>query len=127
MSKEASRKILENVKGGSGMESLLIEGLEETHKVMRPGSGVNQMVSITTRTAADNMAIFEIDPASRRVDLWQWVQHEVTVATTEAVYGPTNPYRDKDFEQAFWYVPSSIMMASVTLLLTETGTLPKIR
>ena len=70
LSKEASRKILENVKEGTGVESLLIEGLDETHKVMRPGSGVNQMVSITTQTAADNMRIFEIDPASRRIDLY---------------------------------------------------------
>lgn len=31
-----------------------------------------------------------------------WVQHEITVATTECVYGPSNPYRDSEIEKAFW-------------------------
>jgi len=38
------------------------------------------------------------------VDLVAWIQHEITIATTEAVYGPGNLYRDPEVESGFWYV-----------------------
>ena len=38
----------------------------------------------------------------RVIDLWLWVRHEMTMATTEAVYGPMNPYRDVEAEKGGW-------------------------
>ena len=102
MSKEANKKLLENLQGVHGKESLLLKGLDETHKVMKPGNGITPMVSIAAQTAAGHMEELETNSSSRRIDLWEWVRHEITVATTEAVYGPTNPYRDTDVEHAFW-------------------------
>ncbi|RAL61937.1 hypothetical protein DID88_002426 [Monilinia fructigena] len=48
-------------------------------------------------------------------NLWAWVQHEITVATTESVYGPMNPYRDAKVEAGFWNFADD----SITLLLTK--------
>ena len=39
---------------------------------------------------------------SSKIDLWEWVRHVVTIATTESTYGPMNPFKDKDVEEAFW-------------------------
>lgn len=36
-----------------------------------------------------------------QVELWSWVNHETTLSITESVYGPKNPFRDQDVEQAF--------------------------
>ncbi|CAD6443018.1 f1d124c8-70e3-4456-accf-40de68c5b032 [Sclerotinia trifoliorum] len=48
------------------------------------------------------------------IGLWAWVQHEITVATTESIYGPANPYRDAKVEAGFWDFAND----SITLLLT---------
>lgn len=36
------------------------------------------------------------------VKLFEWVRKQITLATTDSVYGPGNPYRDSAIEQAFW-------------------------
>lgn len=35
------------------------------------------------------------------IDFWAWTNHTMIQATTEAVYGPGNPFREKDFEDAW--------------------------
>lgn len=36
-----------------------------------------------------------------RLRFWEWAHHEIFMATTEAVYGPLNPYRKKSVEDAW--------------------------
>ena len=47
---------------------------------------------------------FGTNKAAYSIDLWSWVQREITIATTESVYGPTNPYRILEVMGSFWYV-----------------------
>lgn len=35
------------------------------------------------------------------VDFWAWTHHVIVQATTEAVYGPANPFRERAFEDAW--------------------------
>ena len=35
------------------------------------------------------------------IKLYEWTRHEMLMATTEAVFGPKNPYRDPAVEQAW--------------------------
>lgn len=37
-------------------------------------------------------------------DLYQWCRDAITAASTDAVYGPLNPYKDKEVVDAWWYV-----------------------
>ncbi|KAJ4393374.1 hypothetical protein N0V93_002582 [Gnomoniopsis smithogilvyi] len=37
------------------------------------------------------------------VDFWSWTHHVMVQATTEAVYGPANPFREAAFEEAWNY------------------------
>ena len=84
---------------------LLLEGLNATHRAMAPGPGFQEMLHTANQTIAEDLnALSKRDTAHMRVDLWQWVKHEVTHATTESVYGPMNPYRDSAVEKGFWYV-----------------------
>jgi hypothetical protein len=39
------------------------------------------------------------------IDLWKWVEHNISLATSGAIYGPMNPYRDPEIEQGLRYVP----------------------
>jgi hypothetical protein len=38
----------------------------------------------------------------QNVNLFEWVQHQITLATTNSIYGSGNPFRDSGIEQAFW-------------------------
>jgi hypothetical protein len=51
------------------------------------------------------------------VDLCEWVQHEMVMATTEAFYGSKNPYRDGGVEEGFWYVVFALAVLLLLLLL----------
>ncbi|KAL2822899.1 cytochrome P450 [Aspergillus granulosus] len=51
-----------------------------------------------------------IDELAKRdeVDLYGWCQHAITAASTEASYGPANPYQEKSVEDGFWAFESNI-------------------
>lgn len=40
-------------------------------------------------------------------DLYKWSQDAITAASTDATYGPLNPYGNKEVADAFWYVGSN--------------------
>lgn len=38
----------------------------------------------------------------KAVQLFEYIRHEITMASTESVYGPQNPFRDPVIEDSFW-------------------------
>lgn len=36
------------------------------------------------------------------VELYDWIQHVVTISATTGFYGPQNPYKDPQHEKDFW-------------------------
>jgi hypothetical protein len=36
------------------------------------------------------------------VDYWKWCRHIITMASTDAAYGPANPFKEKVVEDGFW-------------------------
>jgi hypothetical protein len=34
--------------------------------------------------------------------LARWLRNTITIATTNSVYGPQNPYKDQSVQDAFW-------------------------
>ncbi|KAJ5115091.1 cytochrome P450 [Penicillium alfredii] len=50
------------------------------------------------------------------LDLYSWCQHAITVASTDATYGPLNPYKDKVVEDAFWDFESNLTPLLVNIL-----------
>ena len=85
-------------------QGLLLDGLNATHRAMAPGQGFEDLLLAASKTiTADLNALSERVAGRMDIDLWEWVRHEVTHATTEGVYGPMNPYRDPAVESGFWY------------------------
>jgi hypothetical protein len=104
LSKEASDKLLANLPHKQEDPGLFIKGMSATHKAMMPGESIDYMTLVAAKVAAASLERFETDETARRIDLWNWVQHEMTLETTESVYGPANPYRDPEVENGFWQV-----------------------
>lgn len=106
LSKDASRKLVANLEPPSEKPSLLIDGLKATQQSISSLGGVDDMICAAAdvvKARLDNLEK-EVGNKASSKDLWAWVQHEITVATTESVYGPMNPYRDPKVEAGFWYV-----------------------
>lgn len=104
LSEDAGDRLLKNLHPGQSGNSMLLEGMKAAHKALMPGDSINHMVRIAAQTAAAAMDEMETNKraGANEVDLWSWVQHEITMATTESVYGPSNPYRDPEVEEAWW-------------------------
>ncbi|KAL4884084.1 hypothetical protein BJY04DRAFT_215520, partial [Aspergillus karnatakaensis] len=89
-------------------------GLELLREKKAGGGGVNQAINHAMHPTLtgkpldrmnERMVKFLtplIDELAKldRVDLYAWCTHAITLASTEASYGPLNPYRDRKIEDA---------------------------
>ncbi|PQE30997.1 cytochrome p450 protein [Rutstroemia sp. NJR-2017a WRK4] len=118
LSPAASKKLVANLEPASKARSLLINGLEVTQRAVSPVWGLDEMIRIaadTTQVRLDSLA--RVENEGLTVNLWNWIQHEITVATTESVYGSANPYRDSKVEAGFWDFADDNLMLMLTKVL----------
>ncbi|KAI0894406.1 cytochrome P450 oxidoreductase [Annulohypoxylon nitens] len=75
------------------------------HKAIRPalgpGPGLDNMLSETFK-AMESSLNRQSKYNSAEFDLFQWVRHQIILATTTGEYGPRNPFLNPAVEQA-WY------------------------
>ena len=102
MSRGACEKLLEHIEGTPGTQSLLLEGMKATHTAMMPGKELDVMIKTAVLALHSSLEKFKTNSKASRVNLWDWVQYEMTIVTTESVYGPMNPYRDPKVVSSFW-------------------------
>ena len=82
------------------------------HPPLAPGPGLNRMNGVMVQRVSEYMEL--IKPSigmSSKIKLAEWVRHHVTLATTDAAYGPHNPFRNPEVENAFWYVWNPIVVS----------------
>ncbi|KAF1993623.1 putative cytochrome P450 [Amniculicola lignicola CBS 123094] len=73
------------------------------HKALNPGETLNELNRAMISRVCDFVDTIQRPPAeSINVNLAEWLRHHLTAATTDAVYGPHNPFRDQAVEKAFW-------------------------
>ena len=101
ISSEAGLRIMTNVHGEEDGPSLFWDGIMFLTKVLKPGSGLDAMNRAMVQRISKSLNELG-DKESSTVDLWKWVRHIITMATTESTYGPMNPYKDEEVEKAFW-------------------------
>ncbi|GAB1206328.1 hypothetical protein APSETT445_005013 [Aspergillus pseudonomiae] len=79
------------------------------------GGGLDQMNGkmITALNTIINQLASQPDTV---VDLYEWCCHAVTVASTDAIYGPLNPYRSESNRQAFWAIESNLSLLMMNTL-----------
>ena len=105
MSKPAADALMENLEPGTpDQHGGLVHGLQLLRHALTPQNGLNDLVTGVTAVMNSRLDALHTGPSASPVDLWAWVQHEITVATTEGIYGEDNPYHDRKVENGFWYV-----------------------
>ncbi|KAF2118645.1 cytochrome P450 [Lophiotrema nucula] len=87
---------------------------------LRPGSSLDAMNRIMIENISGSTnALAKRTPT--RINLAKWLRREITLATTNAVYGPENPYADEENEQAFWTYEQHIMLFMIGILPSITA------
>ena len=99
-SREAEKIVLNNIDLADGAWGLWHDAITGVHKSLAPGEGLDLM----NRTMIENVTntMNQLTSPMPKIHLHSWLRHELAYATTEAVYGPENPFRDPTVEQSFW-------------------------
>jgi hypothetical protein len=91
-------RVTETRKGGGGANQKVIQAI---HNVLLAPATMNAMVErmvVNLQSRIDELA----DSADAVTELTSWCRSAISTASTDAVYGDQNPYRDPKLEQAFW-------------------------
>ncbi|KAL3483061.1 cytochrome P450 [Aspergillus germanicus] len=82
--------------GGGGGNQALLHAMHPT----LTGKPLDRMNERMVRLLSP--LVGELAKGEGAVDLYGWCQHAITEASTEASYGPLNPYKEKSVEDGFW-------------------------
>ncbi|KAL4971688.1 cytochrome P450 [Aspergillus desertorum] len=88
--------------GGAGLSAETLHAMEKT----LTGKPLDRMNEAMARLLSP--LIDELVSAPETVDLYAWCTHAITAASTNATYGPLNPYKDPAIEAAFWTYETNI-------------------
>jgi hypothetical protein len=101
-SQEAQKILEKNVNGDEGDWGLSMDSYAAMRTALKPGSELDDMNRSMIQEISN--ALDELRPSngSRKIHLYAWLRDAITTATTRSVYGPMNPYNDKEIADAFW-------------------------
>ena len=104
-SREAHNILMKNVNGDEGNWGLSMESYEAMRTALKPGAGLDDMNRLMIQSIEASLENNLTSEASQtvRLQLAGWLRESVTAATTNSVYGPQNPFKEKDVVNAFWY------------------------
>ncbi len=91
-------KLLEETEsGGGGINNKVIHAMHPA--LLGPGlDKMNETMIKNLKVSIDELEVKKVVT----FDLHAWCRHAITVASTDAVYGPQSPYKSKEVEDAFW-------------------------
>lgn len=102
VSKETTKIMQDNVTGERGDLGYGLETDKGMHAALAPGSGldkINQSIIPDVAAAIDGLVT---GTGTARINLYQWVRYAISMATSNAVYGPHNPFKKPGIYEAFW-------------------------
>ncbi|KAL8827930.1 MAG: hypothetical protein Q9170_006812 [Blastenia crenularia] len=75
------------------------------HPALAPGAGLDGLNQAAVRYIVESLDRLKPQgDAPTKIRLAEWMRHEITMVTTNTVYGEHNPFKDKEVEAAFWLV-----------------------
>jgi hypothetical protein len=102
-SPEAQAILDKNVNGDEGDFGLSMESYTAMRAALKPGSQLDDMNRVMIQEITKSLDMLQ--PAkgeSKRIGMNTWLRDAITTATTRSVYGPMNPYDNKEIADAFW-------------------------
>ncbi|KAF2196010.1 cytochrome P450 [Delitschia confertaspora ATCC 74209] len=111
-SKTAHEILMTNVNGDEGYWGYSITFHNAILPGLSPGPGLDAMNRVMVQKISASADRLE---KPRTVWLYEFIEHEIALATTDSVYGPANPFKDPTVEQRFWKFRPAIMLLIMDL------------
>ncbi len=103
LSPQATKILMNNDNLDKDDPGLYSETLTAIHTTLASGGeGLEHMTRIAIISVCTSLDSLTIDTGPVRLHLAEWLRHEITLASSEAIYGPANPLRDPKVENGFW-------------------------
>ena len=110
-----------NADGTQGPWGLLPETTQGMHAAMAPGKELERMVKATLERFRGSLDDFE-GREGERVGLFTWIRKEFAIASTDSIYGPSNPFaKDSRLEECFWDVEKDLVKLLLSPLPSITA------
>ncbi|KAJ8070583.1 hypothetical protein OCU04_000956 [Sclerotinia nivalis] len=90
-------------------DSYLSTFVPSTFPALSPGPGLDAINGAAIQYMSDSLEKLK-ENGPRTVELFSWVRRQLFMATTEAIYGPKNPFRDPTLERAWYDFEPTIMI-----------------
>jgi hypothetical protein len=99
----AGKKVL--IKNINGVEDYSYPILfdKAIHPSVSPGPALHAMNAKSVQNVSRIVTQLATQ-APKKLKLMEFVRKHITEATTDAVYGPKNPFADPKIQKAYWYV-----------------------
>jgi hypothetical protein len=95
--------VMTNVNGEEGDWGLSMETYTVMRTTLAPGATLEELTRPTIQNLAKALDLLIPSGQTQiKVSLSKWVRNTVTLAATDSVYGPLNPYKDKEIQDSFW-------------------------
>lgn len=73
---------------------------------LAPGTALDELTGLMLPGVVNSLNnLIPTGSEATKVRLWEWARETVTLSTTNAVYGPHNPFQDVKIRDSFWYFP----------------------
>jgi hypothetical protein len=98
---DAGQELMEkNAYGEEGEHGIFIESKNGVHAALAPGAVLDSMSKAFTSHMLKHIDALR---ATSEVNLYEWLKFTVTMASTDSIYGPENPFRrDTSLIKTFW-------------------------
>ncbi|KAJ8116888.1 hypothetical protein OPT61_g1789 [Boeremia exigua] len=108
----------EEQNGGQGLNNKVLHSM---HPALL-GTGLDRMnekMIKFLKLSVDELATTHNDRSS--FDLHAWCRHAITVASTDAIYGSLNPYKQREVEDSLWAFESRLTPLLVNIMPSITS------
>ncbi|KUI54984.1 25-hydroxycholesterol 7-alpha-hydroxylase [Cytospora mali] len=124
LSKEGQAVLARNLNGDEGGHGLSMETYAAMRTALHPGPALDDMNR--AMLAEINQSLDDLAPTdgNKQFGLFAWLRDNLTLATTRAVYGPLNPFDDREIRDAFWEFEAGLVRILVGFLTSITARKP---
>jgi hypothetical protein len=98
-SKTANDILNTNTNGDEGYWGYSITHYKALHPPLFPGPGLDAMNRVMAKKIMGSLDRIQ---TSKVLNLFEFIKQEITLATTDSVYGPHNPFQDPEVVVSFW-------------------------
>lgn len=118
-SPETFKILMKTANGDKGDLIISTELIGNIRSAILSASNLEKMNRVMTQSIAGSFDSLEVATDKNKLKLANWLRRNLTMATTNSLYGPQNPFKDDLVADAFWYVKTAYLQKFVFLTIVR--------